>query len=320
MEKISVIVPAYNAEKTIGKCLETLVNQTYENMEIIVIDDGSKDNTLKIMKKYQKKHPDKVVIISRENKGIGYTRNEGIKIATGKYLGFVDSDDYVEVEMFEHLYNHLKKTKADIVVSDYYEFDELNRREKKIIDFDVTNIETFPDLINEINTAPWNKLYKKSIFKNIKYPENLKYEDLSTVLLALLKANKISKLNEPLYDYYINMNGESNTFNYRILDLLEVLNIAKEGFPKNKEMNKAFLQLSFSKIFPYVEAMYNTNDQELMFKYLDAGILYLNKNFKFWRIKYIIESSNIKNFVVRVMQTMPALYKIFIKIKLRNNK
>lgn len=318
MDKISVIVPAYNAEKTVGKCLESLVNQTHENMEIIVIDDGSKDNTLKIMKDYQKKYPDKVVVISRENKGIGYTRNEGMKVATGKYLGFVDSDDYVEVEMYEHLYKALNKNKADAVVCDYYQFDETKKLEKKVLDFKATSILEYPNLINEINTSPWNKLYKKELFNGVQYPETLKYEDLSAVLLALLNAKKICKLNEPLYDYYINMNGESNTYNARILDLLEVLNIAREGYPKNKEIDKAFLKLSLSKVFPYVEAMFNTKDYNLMCNYLDAGVKYLNKNFRFWRLKYIFSSENLKEVIVRIMQIITPLYKLFIKNKLNN--
>ena len=102
MTKISVIVPAYNAEKTIDKCLESLVNQTYKNIEIIVIDDGSKDSTLKKIKQFEKKYPQKIIAITRENKGIGYTRNEGIKYSTGDYIGFVDSDDYVDTEMYEN--------------------------------------------------------------------------------------------------------------------------------------------------------------------------------------------------------------------------
>lgn len=320
MDKISVIVPAYNAEKTIGKCLETLCNQTHKNMEIIVIDDGSKDNTLKIMKEYQKKHPEKIVIISRQNRGIGFTRNEGIKKATGKYLGFIDSDDYVELEMYEHLLKRLKKTNADIVVCDYYQFDENKREIKNIMDFETTNIIKSPDLINKINTAPWNKLYKKEIFDDIEYPENLKYEDLSTVLFALLKANKISKLNEPLVDYYINMSGQTQTYNYRVFDLYKLLDMIIYKFPKDKKIRKELMMLSFDKIFPYIIAMYDSNDRELMFRYLDKGINFLDKRFKGWRFEYIKASKSLKNFFRRILQTNKTLYKAFIKRRVPKTK
>lgn len=320
MDKISVIVPAYNAEKTIGKCLETLVNQTHQNMEIITIDDGSKDNTLKIMKEYQKKYPEKVIIISRENKGIGYTRNEGIKKATGKYIGFIDSDDYVELEMYEHLLKHMKKTKSDIVVCDYYQFDAKKRVERTVANFETTNLLESPNLINDINTAPWNKLYKKEIFDDIEYPENLKYEDLSTVLFALLKANKISKLNEPLVDYYINMSGETQTYNYRVFDLYKLLEMIFDKFPKNKEMKNELLKLSWGKVFPYIIDMYETKDRELMLRYLDYGIGFLDKHFKGWRIKYISKSKNVKDFFRRILQSNKFLYKPFIKKRVPKTK
>ena len=321
MDKISVIVPAYNAEKTIGKCLETLVNQTYDNMEIIVIDDGSKDGTLKILKDYQKKYPNKFIIISRENKGIGYTRNEGIKKATGKYLGFIDSDDYVELEMYEHLLEHMRKTKSDIVVCDYYQFDENKRIIKKVTDFEPTTLLNSPNLINEINTAPWNKLYKKEIFDDIEYPENLKYEDLSTVLFALLKANKIAKLNEPLVDYYINMNGETQTYNYKIFDIFDVLQMIIDNFPKeHKKINKEIFSLACIRINYYVASLLDYNDREMVLRFYEQSVTFMNKNFKNWRLRFIKSSQNAKEFIIRIMRTNSWLYKIFIKHKIKKTK
>lgn len=321
MEKISVIVPAYNAEKTIGKCLDTLVNQTYNNMEIIVINDGSKDNTLKIIKSYQKQYPEKIVIISRENKGIGYSRNEAIKKASGKYLGFVDSDDYVELEMYEHLYKHLKKTESDVVVCDYFEFNEKNKTIKSIVDFKPTNIYENPELINEINSAPWNKLYKKEIFNDLEYPENLKYEDLSTVLIALLKAKKISKLNEPLYDYYINMAGETNTYNYRVFDIFEIFEIIINNFPKNyANLNNELLKLVYTRTFFYVGALLDFKDKKLVLRFYESGINFLNKNFSNWRLKYINDANNFKEMIKRFIRTNKFLFKTFIINKIKKTK
>ncbi len=320
MDKISVIVPVYNASATIARCLDSLVNQTHKNMEIIVINDGSKDNSLDIINEYKKKYKKIIKVISRENKGIGFTRNEGISAATGDYLGFVDSDDYVEATMYEHLYDHLIKHGADIVVCDYYEFGSFGRRMRALNNFKDSNVMDNPFLINEINTAPWNKLYKKEIFEDLKYPENLKYEDLSTIAIALLKANKISKLNEPLVDYYINMSGETNTYNYRVFDLLEVLDIILVEFPRFKEMNDALLELCIDKIFPYIIAMYDNKDRELMLRYLKAGISFLDKNFKGWRIKHILNFNGFKDFLIRIMQTNKTIYSCFIKRRVPKTK
>jgi len=320
MDKISVIVPAYNAEKTIRKCLDTLVNQTYENIEIIVVDDGSKDNTLKIIKSYQKKYPEKIVLISRENKGIGFSRNEAIKKSTGDYFGFVDSDDYVELEMYEHLHKHLKKTKSDVVVCDYYEFGNFEKRIHSIVDFNPANFKSNPNLINCINTGPCNKLFKKEMFDGIEFPEHLKYEDVSAVLLALLKANKISKLNEPLYDYYINMDGETQTYDYRVFDLYKLLEIVLEQFPDDKKINDQLFDLAIGKVFPFIISMYAINDRELMLRYYDAGINFLNKHFKYWRAKYILKSESVYDFFKRCLQCSNILYKRFIKKRVPQTK
>ena len=122
MIKVSVIVPVYNQEKRLHRCMDSLVNQTLDSIELIVINDGSTDKSLKVLNEYKEKYPKKIKLITRENKGISITRNEGLSIAKGKYVGFVDSDDYVELDMYEKLYNKVEQEKCDIVICNYKMF------------------------------------------------------------------------------------------------------------------------------------------------------------------------------------------------------
>ena len=120
MPKVSVIVPIYNVEDYIEQCLETLVNQTLEEIEIILVNDGSKDNSEKIAKQYKEKYPNKITYLEKENGGLSDARNFGIPYAKGEYIAFLDSDDYVELIMYEEMYKIAKKEDSDIVECDFY--------------------------------------------------------------------------------------------------------------------------------------------------------------------------------------------------------
>ena len=117
-ELISIVVPVYNVEKYLKRCIESLINQTYKNIEIILINDGSKDNSLSICKEYEKKD-ERIKVIDKENEGLGYTRNKGIECANGKYIAFIDSDDYIDLDFYEKLYNSAKKNNSDMVFSSF---------------------------------------------------------------------------------------------------------------------------------------------------------------------------------------------------------
>jgi len=200
--RVSVIVPVYNMEKYLSKCLDSLVNQTFEDIEIILINDGSTDNSENIIKEYLERYSKKIVYIKKENEGQGVARNLGIDKARGEYITFVDSDDYVDVTMIEKLYSSIIKEKADISVS--RGLIEVRSDNLLINDFIFNNEESVKRYILN-NFGPVAKLIKKDIIINnqLYFPSLRAYEDIAVVPLWGLFANGISFVEEPLYYYLI---------------------------------------------------------------------------------------------------------------------
>ena len=208
MKKISVIVPVYNVEKYLDKCIESILNQTFKNLEIILLDDGSTDNSGKMCDEYAKKDS-RIKVVHKENGGISDTRNKGIDVSTGEYIGFVDSDDYISEDMFETMYNLSERYGADISVVSYYEI-----RKNKIIDVRdsgelsvMTTEESIKELLRDtkIQSYPWNKLYRRELFEGIRYPQGKNFEDIATTLLLFEKATRVVREEKPVY-YYVRRN------------------------------------------------------------------------------------------------------------------
>ena len=212
---ISVIIPVYNVEKYLRQCLDSIINQTLKNIEIICIDDGSTDSSLKILQEYKEKD-NRFVILTQKNQYAGVARNNGLKIAKGKYVIFLDGDDFFELIMLNTLYKQIEKDQSDIVISDYYIYDNTL---KKIKNKTTTNSRSAlfspfsmgEDIFNFTNTGPINKLFKTDfLLKNEIYFEPLKCcNDFTAICTALAAAKKISVINKPLM--YYRSNQKNNT-------------------------------------------------------------------------------------------------------------
>lgn len=205
-ELISIIVPIYNVEKYLNKCVESILKQTYDNLEIILVDDGSLDNCGNICDEYAKKDS-RIIVLHKTNGGLSDARNKGINIAKGKYIGFVDSDDYIDNDMFEILYNLCKNNNADISMISYKEIEneiiinENSNYTNKV--FKYNNIEAIKELLKDekIKNYAWNKLYKKELFDGIEYPIKMAYEDVGTTYKLFEKAKKVIWYDIPKYNY-----------------------------------------------------------------------------------------------------------------------
>jgi len=197
---ISVIVPIYNVEPYLHECLESILNQTYQNLEILLIDDGSQDDCGRICDEFARIDP-RIRVFHTENHGLSVARNLGLQMAKGEYIGFVDSDDWLEPDMYEILLRCIEETGTNISVCGIrYEY--LHRQEDHSIDKGVYfGTEAICALICNLPNYAWNKLYKKACWIDISFPENHTYEDVATIYKVVLKADSLSCVPKALYHY-----------------------------------------------------------------------------------------------------------------------
>ena len=320
--KVSVIVPVYNVEKFIDKCLNSLVNQTLKEIEIIVVNDGTKDNSQKIIDKYVKKYPDKIKSYIKENGGQGSARNYGLEKANGEYIGYVDSDDFVEKDMYKKLYNKAKENNYDIVVCGNYNVSE---------DYQNKNIDTF---INNYNTdleniffgkmAVWNKIYKRDILiKNkLEFKEKVWYEDLAFTLKAIMNSNTFAFIDEPLYDYLIREGSTMNNSNVqRNLEILDAFNDILSYIQHNKKEEYfskiEFLAIDHIYISAIVRVLKADSDKNIKKETIEKLINYMNKNFPNYKSnKYINTLSKNRKIIYKLINIkMYGLINLIFKVK-----
>ena len=213
MPEISIIIPVYNVEKYLENCIQSILNQTFKNFELILVDDGSTDKSGEICDKYEK-IDSRIKVIHKNNGGLSSARNAGLDIASGKYIGFVDSDDSIHSRMYEILYDLIKKHKVDISCCNYkYTYSTCNEYNSDIesTDFiEMNNIQAINNLYDkEIGVSlvvAWNKLYSKHLFDDIRYEVGRIHEDEFIAHRILYKCKKIAYTNNELY-YYLQREG-----------------------------------------------------------------------------------------------------------------
>ena len=269
---LSIIVPIYNVEKYLKKCIESILSQTFKEYELILVNDGSPDSCLSICKEYEKKD-DRIIVVDKENGGLSSARNAGINIAKGKYLGFVDSDDWIEKSMYESLITIAEKYDADIVHCEYVESIDENKKilqDKNIIEKCFNRDEALDNLYNELTVSTaiaWNKIYKRKLFDEIRYPNGKIHEDEFTTYKLIYKSNKIVYTNKKLYYYRNTPNSIMNSsFNLKKLDYFEALE-ERIGFFNKVNNNKMKAKTIIHYYFRLIESYYSDkdiNDKEKM--------------------------------------------------------
>ena len=225
---ISVIVPVYNQEKYLKSCLESIINQTYSNLEIIVVNDGSTDSTLDILNEYASKDS-RIIVLNKENGGVSAARNTGIRKSTGEYIAFVDSDDWIHPQMYEYLYFLIKEYNADISSCSFG-----NRIEKSIIDYNQYDFITvfekneylykyFKLECQDTEYYPWNKLYRRELIDNNQFPVGIACgEDVFGTYKSVARAYSIVKSSKKLYYYRENADSVSRNFSKKDYDVIKV--------------------------------------------------------------------------------------------------
>lgn len=231
MDKIavSVIVPVFNGEKKLAECLGNLVNQTLQSIELILVNDASTDSTLQIMEACKQQYPEKVVVIdSEKNMGAGGARNLGLEVARGEYIGFVDSDDLVELSMYEQLYDEAIERELDIIDSGYYKEAD-----------DLAIVHTSDDMTGKLDIEKRNKLivsggyivtklFKRELFNDpeLRFRNNVILEDMDFLIYSFMRAQSIDSIKKVMYYYRDNKSSTSNTddlarYHYNICEAMK---------------------------------------------------------------------------------------------------
>ena len=228
--KVSIIVPVYNVEKYLEKSIDSLINQTLDDIEIIAIDDGSTDSSLKILKEYEDKY-NNIKVYTKENGGLSDARNYGLQYAQGEYVAFLDSDDYVDYTIYEKMYNKAIEEKADYVECDFiWEYPNENIIDTGIRYSNKTEMFTYGRVV------AWNKLIKSDIViknKELRFPFGLRYEDVEFFYKLIPEVKKFAFVEEPLIHYVQREDSLVKEQTEKTLDLITILNEVLEYYKKN---------------------------------------------------------------------------------------
>ena len=274
MIKVSVIVPIYNVERYLDKCLYYLVNQTLEEIEILCVNDGSKDNSQKIVNQYVNQYPNKVKSLIKENGGLSDSRNYGLEYATGQFVVFIDSDDWIELNSLETMYSLAVEKKYDVVVCGIRNVNEYG---KEIGRFGVFSDEeiTKEELLLQSNCST-NLLYKRTLLDNIKFPIGIWYEDLATVPVIVANCDKIGTVNRVFYNYLYRNDSITRTYNTKILDIL----VAFEHIQSCQKYSNEYLKQLFAlhTYFTVIRANQIENKEDQFFV-LEQLYNYLSQQF-----------------------------------------
>lgn len=271
--RFSIIVPVYNVEKYIEKCINSLLHQDFDDYEIIIVDDGTKDKSGELADSYAIHYPEKIRVIHQENKGLGGARNTGIDVAKGEYLLFVDSDDYVSNHLLRTVNRCLLEHDIDILK---FNVNNVTKQGKLLTtlfseknnDFRIISKEEF---IVSDNMA-CNKVYRRNLFieNEIRFPENIFYEDLATIPMFAIHTNSIGKINTPLY-YYVDRKDSimNSTDITKILQITLCMDRVNQYFRKNKQFEVYHNELEWLAIY---HVLYGSIKRILIIKYEKKSI------------------------------------------------
>lgn len=297
--KVSIVIPVYNVEQYLAFCLDSIFRQTLTEIEVIAVNDGSTDNSLKILKQYEAQNPGRMTVYSTENRGVSHARNYGVARANGEYILFVDSDDFIEPEMCEKLYQKAIQDNNDIVLCNYYAAYYNPEREKFIkktsrayqINFS-TNFSLHEQKyqLTHISPFPWDKLYRRTLLKQFSFPEGMRFEDLAVIYRIVCAADSIGVLPEYLYNYRkTNAGSFLSSFNEGTLDIMRALNTMTEGFRTDGHFDEFSEELEFicvRHIFVRYNSMFQMENRKklaLKLRLVQESQDFLEQNFKGWQ-------------------------------------
>ena len=299
MPKVSLIIPVYNVEDYIEKCLNSVVNQTLKDMEVIIVNDGSKDSSKQKIEKYLKKYPG-IKYLEKENGGLSDARNYGMQYATGEYIAFLDSDDYVEETMYEEMYNMAQKEAADMVECNFiWEYPDKKREDIGAV------YNSKREMVEKARVVAWNKLIKRELLEKtgVKFPIGLRYEDVEFFYKLVPYLEKVSFVKKCFVHYIQRGNSIANTQNIRTKEIFTVLQnvisyYRENGFYDEYKDELEFIYVRFL-LCSSLKRMCKIHNKEERNLALDETWNNITFNFPNWRKNPILKKKTLKNLYIK---------------------
>lgn len=299
MPKVSLIIPVYNVQDYIEKCLDSVVNQTIDDMEIIIVNDGSKDQSKQKIENYLEKYP-KIKYLEKENGGLSDARNYGLKFSRGEYVAFLDSDDYVEKNTYEEMYNLAKKEKSDMVECDFiWEYPNKIREDIGVL------YSSKKEMIEKARVVAWNKLIKREIIEktNLQFPVGLRYEDVEFFYKMVPYISKVSFVKKCLIHYVQRGDSIANTQNIRTKEIFKVLDNVIKYYKENNLYNEYEQELEYIYVrfllCSSLKRMCKIEDKRQRKQAIQETWENINTKFPNWRKNDILKKKSMKNLYIR---------------------
>lgn len=314
MCKVSIVVPIYNVEKYLPRCINSLINQTLQEIEIILVNDGSTDNSAKIAKEYLTKYESKIKYVEKENGGLSDARNFGMNYATGEYIAFLDSDDYIEPNAYEEMYEKAKKENADYVECDFiWEYTNKIKEDKRI------SYNNKKEMLENVRVVAWNKLIKRSIIveNKLSFPKGLTYEDIEFTYKLIPHIEKTEYIDKCFVHYVQRENSIANVQNERTAEIFTILDNVIEYYKQNNiyQEYKEELKYNYARylLCSSLKRICKVQDKIKRKELIQKTWQELNEKYPDWKRNKILNNKNTKK--NRYMRTVNKLtYKIYTKI------
>ena len=289
---VSVIVTVYKTELYLEKCLDSLVNQTLKNIEIVIVNDGSPDNSQEIIDRYKALYPEKITVIQKQNGGQSDATNCGIRVAKGDYLAFMGSDDYADLTMYEKLYNVAVSNNVSIAACNYVKVFKSKKVKEKIVpeDLRVSSVRDNPEILFFSKVYFWNKVIRKDIFieNNIFFPVGCFFDDSAIAYNILYLADKIAWVDEYLY-YYLQYRPDAitKTVDDRIFDIFTALDSIVNFYSKLSDYKEKYYSVicRLCQLHAFVRAsiLLKSDNKKLAFEFFDKMFLWFGQNYPDWK-------------------------------------
>ena len=322
MIKVSIIVPFYNVENYIEKCLQSLVNQTLEDVEIILVNDGSQDGTEEIAKQFVEKYPNKIMYLEKENGGLSDARNYAIPYAKGEYIAFLDSDDYVEANMYEEMYNKAKEENLD-----YVECDFLWEYPDKSLESKGKQYSNKKEMFIYTRVVAWNKLIKREIIQNnhLEFPKGYRYEDVEFFYKLLPLIHNYGIVEKPFIHYVQRENSISNVQNTRTKEIIDVLGHVIDYYKRNQLFDEYKEEIEYTYI-RYILCssmlrMVMIENRKERKEIINLAWKSLNTQFTNWKENIYLKEKGLKNLYMKTVNNITLkMYTSLARIKFIRDK